>query len=533
MVENDSPASFRAGDVVGGRYRIESRLGEGGMGRVYLAEDLRLKGQRWALKIVPPDAADPAQAEKEAEIMTALRHPSLPRIVDYFFETGAGCCIAMDYLEGETLLQRSAAHEHALPWTTVVHYGAQLCDLLDYLHSLDSPVVFRDVKPSNVIVGKDDSVRLIDFGIARTYKEGKASDTVHVGSVGFAAPELLANRQTDHRADLYSLGSMLYFLLSGGQFYNFTKQPLAETSPGLPPWLSSAVSRLLEKDPSLRFSDAKAAKAALTDAAPPAETRGGGGGGSGSRQGQRTIVGVFGLFPHAGATFVAAALAERLAARGFATTYTSFPWADADAYLYMLHAAKSVDGPWRERGVDWHLPPRQDMTDGAFDAAPLYKLLFETRGDMAVFDVPASAHPSASEALLRACDIAVAVAAPEPGSLRSRLAVDNWRRLQACAGAERAAWIANRMPAAWKAPEFYSLFAAPPVCVVPAIPYDRVTMAKWSGKLVAADAESARELDAALAPLLHRLAPARSRGTGIAAAAKKWLANKWPVDYNK
>jgi len=503
------------------------------MGRVYLAEDLRLKGQRWALKCVPPDAADPAQAEKEAAIMTTLRHPSLPRIVDYFSVAGAGCCLVMDYLEGETLLERSAAHGHALPWTTVVHYGAQLCELLDYLHSRDSPVVFRDVKPSNVIVGPDDALRLIDFGIARTYKEGKSADTVHVGSVGFAAPELLANRQTDHRADLYSLGSMLYFLLSGGQFYNFTKRPLREAAPGLPRELCEAVERLLEDDPARRFPDAKSAKAALIarEGAASGENREFSAGGSGGRGGHRTIVSIYGLFPKAGATFLAVAVVRLLAERSLRPTYASFPWSEGDVFLRML---SSGGEGWRDGGANWRLSPDDSSsTPAAYDAAALYKLLFELRGDVVVFDIPSTAEPEAAEALLRASDLVVAVAAPDPGGLRSSAAVANWRRLNECGADGRVEWAANRMPVSAKLPDFFSLFSARPIAVVPELPYDRVTSAKWRGRLPFDDSEVRAELAASLRPLLLRVAPASGRRDGFAATAKRWLANKWAIDYNK
>jgi len=535
MDEQIRDGPFRAGDVAGGRYRIVRRIGEGGMGRVYLAEDSRLQGQRWAVKWVPVDAAFPSQPEKEAAIMTSLKHPSLPRIVDYFAVDGEGVCIVMDYLEGETLLQRSAAHDHALPWTTVVHYGAQLCDLLDYLHSLDSPIVFRDMKPSNVIVGPDDGVRLIDFGIARTYKEGKASDTVHVGSVGFAAPELLANRQTDHRADLYSLGSLLYFLLSGGQFYNFTKKPIESIDPSLPPELAAALGRLLADEPSQRFPDAKAAKEALLRqgaGSAPADEAGGSGRTVHPSAGRRTVVAVYGLFPKVGATFLSVAIAKLLAERRLYTTYTAFPWAPSDAYLRMLSATKDGGNEWREDRLVWRLGPESDSSP-SFDAAALYKLLFETRGDVAIFDVPSSASPEAAEALLRVSDVVVAVVSPDPGGLRSAAAVDNWRRLNACAGDGRVEWIANRMPSAGKLPEFYKLFSVKPTGAVGEFPYDRAVRAKWDGRFLCEERDVREELTHALEPLLRRLAPHKERDSGLKASAKRWLANKWSIDYNK
>jgi len=536
MDEQDRTEPFRAGDIVGGRYRIVRRLGEGGMGRVYLADDLRLAGQQWALKWVPRDGRDPMQPEKEAAIMTSLKHPSLPRIVDYLIVDDAGYgCLVMDYLEGETLLQRSAAHGHSLPWTTVVHYGAQLCDLLGYLHTLDSPIVFRDVKPSNVIVGPDDSVRLIDFGIARTFKEGKASDTVHVGSVGFAAPELLANRQTDHRADLYSLGSLLYFLLSGGQFYNFTKRPIEEWNDALPEGLLAALRRLLAENPEERFPNASAAKEALLQfggktsavesaAASTSPT---------SATGRRCIVTVYGLFPKAGATFLAAAIAKLASERRRRTSYVAFPWAESDGFLRMLAETKGSGGEWRDGDALWQVGFRETGTEGSFDVAMLYKTLFETKSEVAVFDVPSSAPPAAAEALFRVSDVVVAVAAPDPGGLRSVSAADNWRRLNACAGEGRVEWVANRMPEAVRLPDFYKLFSVRPAAIVPEFPYERNVGARWSGKQLIDEADVREQLAEKMAPLLDRLAPEPERPKKWNSSAKRWLAKKWSIDYNK
>ncbi|MCI3922515.1 protein kinase [Paenibacillus sp. TRM 82003] len=531
MEDQGRTEGFRPGDVAGMRYRIVRQLGEGGMGKVYLAEDSRLTNRRWAVKWVPAsEGGDPSQPEKEAGIMTSLQHPALPRIIDYF-DAGeiGGCCLVMDYLEGETLLERSASFDHRLPWTTVADYAAQLCDLLDYLHSLDSPIVFRDMKPSNVIVGPDDSVKLIDFGIARTYKAGKTADTIHVGSVGFAAPELLANRQTDHRADLYSLGCLLYFLLSGGSYYNFTKKPIAEAVHGLPPELCETVDWLLIEDSELRCPDARSAKRSLLRLrgdAEAAEPRRGTGSGT---TGRRTVVSVFGLFPNVGATFVASAMAELLAERRLAVTYIEFPWQPADDFLRMQAIARGAAAGWREGAIAWRLRGEDERE---FETAELYKLLFETKGDVIVFDVGAGADPDAAEALLRASDAVVAVASPDPAGLRSPLAVANWRLVNGVER-DRVGWVANRMPDALKLPEFYKLFGERPWASIPELTYDKVMQAKWNGRRAMEVPELRGKLRGAMQSLVDRAAPPAYAGKGLRAAAKRWLVNKWAIDYTK
>jgi hypothetical protein len=520
-------AGPQPGEVLGDRYRIVKPIGEGGMGKVFLAEDLRLSGQRWAVKWVPRDAADPTQPEKEAAIMTSLQHPSLPRIVDYIHEAETGACsLVMDYIEGETLLQRSAAFEHRLPWTTVVHYAQQLCDLLDYLHTLDSPIVFRDMKPSNVIVGGDDRVRLIDFGIARTYKEGKAADTMHVGSVGFAAPELLANRQTDHRADLYSLGSLLYFLLSGGLYYNFVKRPIEEAADSIPPSLSAVLVSLLADTPEGRYPSAKAVKAALLRMDESREeekvvghrpVRGIG------MPPRRQVVTVCGLFPKAGATFIAVSLAKLLSERQ-RVAYYEFPWATGDSFLRMLAITHGQLPSWQDGTVTWRLRTGEGTPEPTFEPAALYKLLFETKGEIVIIDVSAGADPDAVEALLHASDVVVAVAAPDPAGLRSCLAVDNWKRVNESVDRESICWVANRMPEALKLPEFYKLFSTKPLGKVPELRYDQSMNAKWNGRWIMDETEVRNLLREGMEGLLQRISPGFDSDRGLRAAAKRWLS---------
>jgi serine/threonine protein kinase len=526
---------LRPGTIVGERYRLEQQIGEGGMGRVYLAEDLRLKGQRWAVKWVPRHEHDPEQPEKEAAMMTALQHPSLPRIVDYVRERHAdGCYLVMDFIKGETLLERSAAFHHRMPWRTVIQYALQLCDLLDYLHTLDSPIVFRDMKPSNVIVGADERVRLIDFGIARTYKAGKAADTVHVGSVGFAAPELLAGKQTDHRADIYSLGCLVYFIMSGGQYYNFSKGSVEQRIEEIPSVFAETLHKMLEDDPLHRFPNAKAAKEALQSIVDRREFHQAGAQPSQVIAPRRTVIAVAGLFPHAGATFIAVTLAKLLSECNVRVTYAECPWQRYDPFLRMQAVSKGSLPAWQEGALSWRLQAGEDEDSGVpFDPAALYKMLFEIKSDVVIFDISSSADPAAVESLFHASDLIVAVAAPDPAGLRSAAAVANWARVIAASDKERIAWVANRMPESLRLSEFYKLFSQKPCGAVPEIDYDRMMESKWKGVWIADEPDIRSRLKDALQPLLRKAAPSLPENRGIRAATKRWLANKWPIDYNK
>ncbi|HEY0827667.1 MAG TPA: serine/threonine-protein kinase, partial [Bacilli bacterium] len=190
-------------EVLGERYRILAVLGHGGMSTVYLAEDLKLKGKKWAVKQSYYPSHDVLKFIKEAEILIKLNHSNLPHIVDYFPPVdGQSSFLVMDYIKGCTLSEIFNQLGRKLSWQKVVKYSVQLCDLFIYLHNYKpSPIIYRDLKPSNVMIDEQDCVRLIDFGIARNFEPVKTMDTIEIGTVGFAAPEQFEHKQTDQRTD--------------------------------------------------------------------------------------------------------------------------------------------------------------------------------------------------------------------------------------------------------------------------------------------------------------------------------------------
>lgn len=248
------------------RYQIVSILGKGGMGTVYLAKDVRLDGKLWAIKetVMSPD--DYQEFVDEAKMLVSLEHSNLPKIVDYYPPNEMGqTYLVMDYIKGRTLSEIFEEAGNSLPYQRVIKYAIQLCNLLDYLHNLKpTPIIYRDLKPSNVMIDDKDNVQLIDFGIARKYKVGKQSDTVQMGTIGFAAPEQFENMQTDQRTDLFSLGAMIYYLLSGGRFIYSTGQPLYTLNKEVPLELSSVVQKLVKINPNERYQDTKLLKQDLT-----------------------------------------------------------------------------------------------------------------------------------------------------------------------------------------------------------------------------------------------------------------------------
>ncbi|MHB2019024.1 MAG: serine/threonine protein kinase [Candidatus Xenobia bacterium] len=197
------------------RYRVIKEIGRGGMGRVYLIEDQSLPGRQWALKEMLPGADDDKsyadQFRREAEILCGLRHPNLPAVIAWFVVEERRYLV-MEYVEGQTLEQVLQRTEGFLDEAKLRHWGVQLCDTLHYLHTQVPPIIYRDIKPGNIIVTPSDTVKLIDFGIARLFGEQKQADTIIIGTPGFASPEQYGRGQTDPRSDVYSLGATLYNL---------------------------------------------------------------------------------------------------------------------------------------------------------------------------------------------------------------------------------------------------------------------------------------------------------------------------------
>ncbi len=252
-----------AGAVLKGRYtyRVKRLVGGGGMAWVYQVEQVDGDGTLWALKELRPQSQDPeTQAharrlfEQEASILSRLDHPNLPKIVDFFQDQGRACLV-MEFIWGESLEKRLEQARSPLMERQVLQWAVQICDVLHYLHTRRPPIIFRDLKPSNIMVNNAGVIKLVDFGIARTYKEGKLQDTIALGSENYAAPEQWGQAQTDPRSDIYGLGATMYHLLA-----NMPPSPAflpTEPTPldALNPALSSKTVRIVSKAMARRRED--------------------------------------------------------------------------------------------------------------------------------------------------------------------------------------------------------------------------------------------------------------------------------------
>lgn len=256
--------SLTTGQILQGRYHIISHLGKGGMGTVYQAQDMRLNRRLVAVKefdpaqLPPNDRQIALQAfQQEAEILAGLNHPGLTAVYDYFLENNRSYLV-MEFVNGETLQQAWERLGRRFAEAQVVTWTRELCDVLSYLHSQQPPVIFRDLKPGNIMVQPNGHLKLIDFGIARHFTPGKTSDTTKFGTPGYAAPEQYGHGQTDARSDIYALGVVTYQLLTGHDPTQtpFHLPPISQLAPQVSPPISQAVMQAVEIDPAKRPSTA-------------------------------------------------------------------------------------------------------------------------------------------------------------------------------------------------------------------------------------------------------------------------------------
>lgn len=213
---------LRVDQLLKERYRILIQIGRGGFAAVYKAEDLLFHNRLVAIKEMSQSGMSPQELTEavesfkhEAQLLANLQHPHLPRIHDHFSD-GGRWYLVMDFIEGETLevsIQRRVDHRFSLKETLDI--GLQLCSVLDYLHTCHPPIIFRDLKPANILSTPQGHLYLIDFGIARHFKPGQVKDTIPFGSPGYAAPEQYGKAQTTQQSDIYSLGVLLHHLLTG------------------------------------------------------------------------------------------------------------------------------------------------------------------------------------------------------------------------------------------------------------------------------------------------------------------------------
>lgn len=252
---------LETGSLVDGKYKILNKIGSGGMSVVYMAINEKAN-KTWAIKEIRKDGILDFEAVKqglivEIDMLKRLSHVHLPSIIDVIEDENT-FLIVMDYIEGNPLSAK-LKEEGAMPQDVVIEWSKQLCGVLGYLHSREPGIIYRDMKPSNIMLKPDGNVTLIDFGTAREFKQRNLEDTTCLGTVGYAAPEQFGGMgQTDARTDIYCLGATLYHLITG---CNPSEPPyeirsICEINPSLSSGLDNIIQKCIQRNPEDRYQSA-------------------------------------------------------------------------------------------------------------------------------------------------------------------------------------------------------------------------------------------------------------------------------------
>lgn len=232
-------------------------IGHGGVYTTYLVKSIR-DNKCWAMKICDKTTQNYNSAVREniltePYMMQKLEHPAIPEVIDIIEDEDA-LFIVRDYIEGETL-ETVVKLYGAQPTDKVIEWSKQMCGTLGYLHSQNPPLIYRDMKPHNVILTTDGTVKFVDFGIMRTYKPNQKSDTCCLGTKGYAAPEQYGGSQTDARTDIFGLGMTMFRLVTGIDPNEppYEIKPICSINPGLPKGLEYIISKCIRPNPAERY----------------------------------------------------------------------------------------------------------------------------------------------------------------------------------------------------------------------------------------------------------------------------------------
>ncbi|WP_165822399.1 serine/threonine protein kinase [Paenibacillus montanisoli] len=519
---------WEAGAVIGGRYRVVRQLGQGGMGVVYAAEDMRLHGKLRALKVTSALAgrSGTGHSVEEAAILMRLNHPHLPLIIDYLTSAeGNGCeVMVMDFIDGMTLQAYLTACSGIIGASEAIAIGIQLCDALQYLHAQQPPIIHRDLKPTNVMIDHTGFVRLIDFGIAREFKPGKPQDTVMLGTPGFSAPEQAGEGQSDARTDVFGLGSLLYYLMAGGRKLDSKAGNVYPTMlPHFGTELASVINRMADVRPSCRYGSMEEAKKALEScltgpSAPSIRNHAK----PGLANKRKRSVMVASLAPGAGATFVAITLAHLLDRQGFECAAIEHPELEPEwqALLYSLDQEQrfhsTVQQAWPgkyrtmpsvSRRLHWHMLEPSPEPD---DAEALLKFRFMLEGvsfPITITDVSSKWMASEHELQLTQCDVLLFVVDPfvSKWTTQRLRAVERvcFERMKANRVTH---WIANKDFSFRERSEWLSMLPVKPICSVPLLPPEQWADQLWSGKWATTHKAWLPMLERAFKPIVLEIA---------------------------
>lgn len=511
---------LESGRMIAERYVIVGKLGSGGMGDVYAAEDRKLQGKLRAIKIT-----DSERASEEARVLMRLNHPNLPHIIDSFPATGYGTeAIVMDYIHGVTLGELFVRQGRRFTFREVLRFALPVCSALVYLHSQTPPIIHRDLKPSNIMVENNGHVRLIDFGIAKSRIAMQTQSTMKLGTPGFAAPEQHLGR-SEARTDIYGFGALLYYLLSEGSYLN--PAGLMNRNGGfihglqadVPSRFAELLWRMVQPRAEDRYrsmaeveKELQAFAGLVPDKPSPVSPV------SGREAANATVkVAVLSVSPGAGATFVAITLAKLLAAWGLSCAAAELPSKRPEWAALLRRTMNGRDQledryySWNEQGVWWHAqqhPVNQDVRD---EIDKLQMRLHARQPAVAITDMSGAAEVHRHDWLLQS-DIVLAVADPYPSRWRAEQLLELGQLSAKLSGAGRSMlWVANKDIKFRGRSEWIGMLPEPPVAAIPLLPSSDWLETMWKGEW-ATDVKSLRKpLEKALQPLLEYILQAARR----------------------
>jgi serine/threonine protein kinase len=521
-----STVKLKNSDLLGNRYRILSIIGEGGMGSVYLAEDIRLKGKRWAVKESYRSSESIQEFIDEAEMLIHLNHPNLPKIIDYFPPDDAGYSyLVMDYIQGQTLMKIFEDKVRNLSFRRVLSYSIQLCQLFNYLHHhKPRPIIYRDLKPSNVMIDEADQVRLIDFGIARNYIIGQQADTVPMGTIGFAAPEQFEELQTDHRTDLYNLGAMMYFLLSNGHYYYLTQKPISYFRDDLPEGFADTLDQLLKTNPEERIQSALEVEAKL-------RSYEGSQGDDNNETAiviqpylQNKVIVIGSVYRGAGSTFAATALARTLNYYQITNAVIEYPTIepslyellDGDhslpkGYTYLAEELQAdtkanVRTEWTSDFTTWYPTNPNGNQKNQWSSSNNYKLLYAIKSQVLLIDISDQWEDAGVRELCAEADEIILVADMDPYKFNRELTQQRFDyAFQLNKLGNSVHFIANKDLESQFQKDWIQSFPWSPTCRLPSFSYSDIIRAAWKGKLIQDQSDIKNRLLISSYPLLKQI----------------------------
>lgn len=533
----------RIGDLIEGRYLVRRVVGQGGMGIVFAVEDMKLAGRLLAMKVATTRSLEGAYSAEAATLMK-LDHPNLPQITDYYPPSSAGGleALVMEYIDGYTLMEWLQSKHGGMSARDMLRIAMPLCSALRYLHEQPRPIIHRDLKPSNIMIDGSGTVKLIDFGISRQFKEGKPGDTVQLGTAGYAAPERLQGGQSDTRSDIYGLGAVLYHL--SGCSLQPHRQSTAEGGArrlnrlhaSWPRSIGAVLERMVEPDPARRFQSmreveqalmacrserpgAEADAATILDGVLPALR-------------QQRLVTVLGLSVGAGATFLAITLAVLLARRGLSVTAAEFApempeWREllpqsfqtqSKVYWQQASVATRSGGtggvgrpPMPVRWIPWEARP--GTSAGETDS--LERCLSECNNEIQLVDLSGCRHCESADYWIRRSDHVVVVADPDAYKWQPSVMERLWRLQSESAGPKRQwHWIANKHSKFGGNRTWLSMLPDWPRAIVPLLPQEKLWSIVWSGKWPTDYAQLDQKLSRSLQPITDAVVDKTKAGRG-------------------